>query len=177
MRRFRSFRHRSTRPRHKYQWIRSTENNASPSTTLNTIDLLTNWRSQLGISINLPDITIWRVRIKISIIIGGIGAVASNDGVLATMFVDGIHETVLSQILRPYDQKDMIYDMMFATETLKYSTDNLSPVNACLWREHDIKARRRLRAIDDTLYLQLASSGNATITNYSFSQSTLISIN
>lgn len=175
--RYRSYRVRSHKRRHKYQWIRSTENNASPSASLNTIDLLTNWRSQLGISINLPDITIWRVRIKISIIIGGLATVSSNDGVLATMFVDGIHETVLSQILRPYDQKDMIYDMMYATETLKFSTDSGTPTNVMLWRENDIKARRRLRAIDDTLFLQLAASGNATITNYSFSQSTLISIN
>lgn len=173
----RTFHRRFHRPKHKFQWIRSTENNASPSATLNTIDLLTNWRSQLGITINLPDITIWRVRIKISIIVGGLATVASNDGVLATMFVDGIHETVLSQLLRPYDQKDMIYDMCYATETLKFSTDNLSPTNICIWREYDIKARRRLRSIDDTLFLQLAASNNATITNYSFSQATLLSIN
>lgn len=102
---------------------------------------------------------------------------ASNDGVLFTMFVDGIHETVLSQLLRPYDQKDMIYQMCYATETLVQSTDNLAPTSIAYWKEMDIHARRRLRSIDDTLFCQFAASGNATITNYSFSQATLLSIN
>lgn len=163
------------RPKHKYQWIRSTENPA-PNPTLNSYDLLTNWRAQMGITINLPDITIWRIRLKISIIIGGLTAVASNDGVLTTVFVDGIHETILSQILRPYDQKDMIYDMGYATATVM-NNFSLTPTNICYFKEYDIRAKRRLRAIDDTLWLQLATSGNATITNYSFSQATLISIN
>lgn len=171
MRRFRSFRRRGRRT--KWLWIRQTVNNAVPSATLNTIDLMFNYRSHLGIQINLPDITIWRIRLKISIIITGAATVASNDGVLVTVFKDGLNQTVLSQLLNAYDEQDLIYEMLYVTETAKSSTDSTAAGTYVLFKELDIKTHRALRSVDDTLFLQLASSGQTNIVNYSYSMACL----
>lgn len=138
---------------------------------------MANYKSHLGINVNLPEITIWRIRLKLSVFISVTTAVAPNDGVLATVFVDGQNQTVLNQLSNSFDERDLLYDMLYATETLKYSTDsaaaNLFPV---LYKEYDIKAHRSLRSVDDTLFLQLASSGTAHITGYSLSMATLIKV-
>lgn len=160
---------RSFRKRGRFRMIRNTANNASPNAALNNIDLLANFRATAGITINLPEFTIWRVRIKISIIIGGESTLNSNDGVLMTLFVDGQGQTPLNQTTNSFDEQHMHYDFMYATETMKYSTDSQSPTNVCLFKEYDVTIHRKLRSLNDTLWLQLATTGNSTITNYSYS--------
>ena len=170
----RRYNRRFSGPRRRWQWIRSSENNASPNASLNNIDLMSTWRSHSGISINLPEFVIWRIRLKLSITITVTTSVAANDGVLVTAFVDGSNQTATNQLSQPYDQKDLIFDMLYATETVKQSTDSLATTTVTLYREYDIKSHRKLPALDDTLKLQLASSGTAVITGYSFTQSTLV---
>lgn len=162
------------RRRRRWSWMRSAENNAAPNATLNNIDLMSTWRTHSGISVNLPEIRVWRIKLKISITITVTTAVAANDGVLVSCFVDGFNQTAGNQLTSAYDQKHMLYDMLYATETVKQSTDNLATTTVTLFKEYDIKAHRRLGSLDDTLKLQLASSGTAVITGYSFQQSTLL---
>lgn len=173
---FRRFRRRSILPRRrpKWRWIRQTFNNAAPSGTLNSIDLLSNFKTHAGISINLPDITIWRLRIRISIDVSITGGTTtSNDGVLVTAFVDSSNQVVVSQLLDPMDQHDMVYDMLYTFETIARTDNNLTTNFVALFREYDLKSRRVLQNIDDTLFIQLAASGNAVIANYSISMALL----
>lgn len=160
----------------KWLWVRSAENNASPNSTLNNLDLLSTFRTHAGISVNLPEFVVWRIRLKISITITVTTSVAANDGVLLTAFVDSYDQTAANQLSNSYDQKYLVYDMLYATETVKQSTDSLATTTVTLYKEYDIKSHRKLAALDDTLKVQLASSGTAVITGYSFQQSTLLKV-
>lgn len=171
----RTFRRRFRR-KHHWQWIRNTSNNASPNSTLDNVDLLSNFRTQLGISVNLPEITIWRIHLKISIVITVNNPLISADGVLLTVFVDGQNQTLLNQSTNPYDQRDLMYDYLYASQTVQQSSGNLGTQNYVLYKEYDIKSHRKLVSLDDTLFLQLAASGNASIDSYSWSQSVLLKI-
>lgn len=169
---YRRFRRSSILPRrrHKWQWIRQTFNNAAPSASINSIDLLSNFKTHAGISINLPEMTIWRLRIKISIDVGITGGTTtSNDGVLVTAFVDSSNQVVVSQLLDPMDQHDQLYDMLYTFKTISSSDNALVTNFVALYGEYDIKVHRKFNSLDDTQWLQLAASGNATIQNYSIS--------
>lgn len=168
---------RLARRRGRFEWLRDTFNNAAPSATLNTIDLMANYKTKLGVNVNLPEISIWRLRLKISITIGITGGHASsNDGVLCTVFVDGQDQTVLNQLTHSYDQRDMLYDFQYAYDTLKSADNNTTTTTVVLYKDYDIKTHRSLRSVDDTLFLQLAASGNATINDYSVSVVNLIKV-
>lgn len=166
---------RSIMPRRKprWQWVRETVNNASPNATLNTIDLLSNWRTHAGITVNLPEITIWRIHLKITITISSAAALAANDGVLITSFVDGMNATILNQVSNSYDQPDLIYSMLFAGESAMLTGSVGAQTELVLYKEFDVRSHRKLQSIDDTLFLQLASSGQSMITGYSYSASIL----
>lgn len=176
MRRF--FRRSSrARNRHRWQWIRQTVNNASPNATLNSIDLLNNFKTHAGITINLPDMVIWRLRLKVSITIGITGGtVGANDGILVTSFVDSVNQVVVNQLTDAMDQHDLVYDMLYAYETIAKTTNVRGTGTVVLYMEYDLKSHRRFQSIDDTLWLQLAASGNATISEYSFSTAILTKI-
>lgn len=148
-------------------------NNAAPNATLNTIDLLSNFRSHGGISINLPEFSVWRVRLRITIIINTVGAIASNDGSLETVFVESVNQTAGNAITLPYEQSHMLYDFHPLAESSEF-TGIAAAGNYVLTREYDLKSHRKLRALDDTLYLQLAASGQATYVNYSICHATLL---
>lgn len=174
MRRYYGRRSRGRR-RGRYEWLRDTFNNAAPA-ALNTIDLMANYKSHLGLNVNLPEISIWRLRLKIAISIAVTAPVHANDGVLCTVFVDGQNQTVLNQLTNSYDERDMLYDFMYAYDTLKSSSDSFSGTTIALYKEFDIKTHRSLRSVDDTLFLQLAASGSAVIDDYSVSMVNLIKV-
>lgn len=173
MYRRRTFR-RSVRRRNRWKWIRNTVNNAAPSGSLNSIDLLSNFKTHAGITIVLPELVIWRIRLRLAITVTITGGVtSSNDGVLVTSFVDGANQAILSQLLNSDDEQDLVYAFLYTYKTIAASDDNVTTTAVSLYEEFDIKAHRKLKSIDDTLFLQLAASGNAVITNYSYSTSIL----
>lgn len=162
---------------HRWIWVRETTNNASPSATLNNLDFLSAWRTHTGISVNLPEITVWRFKLKISIRVTLAAAVQPNDGVLLTTFVDSTSQTLSSQLTNPFDQPDMIYEFMYCNETTKMSGLGAAAASAMpLYVSRDIRARRKLRSIDDSLQGQLAASGQAQITHYSYSSAILLKL-
>ncbi len=162
-------------PRRKprWQWVRENVNNASPNATLNTIDLLSNWRTHAGITVNLPEITIWRIHLKISVTISIAAAVAANDAILNTVFVDGMNATILNQSTNTYDQPDMLFDHMYLTEYTMLTGNTGMAGEIGLYKTYDIKSHRKLQSVDDTLYLQLATTGQPMITAYSYAASIL----
>lgn len=172
----RRFYRRRWRRRGRFEWLRDTINNASPNATLNTIDLMANYKSHLGISVNLPEISIWRLRLKISITISQAAALAANDGVLVTVFTDGQNQTLLNQLTNGYDERDMLYNMMYSSEYAFNTAVTGASSELILYKEFDIKTHRSLRSVDDTLFLQLAASGQTQITGYSVSVVNLIKV-
>jgi len=157
----------------RWQWVRENVNNASPNATLNTIDLLSNWRTHAGITVNLPEITIWRIHLKISVTISIAAAVAANDAILNTVFVDGMNATILNQTTNTYDQPDLLFEHMYLTEYTMLTGNTGMAGEIGLYKTYDIRSHRKLQSIDDTLYLQLATTGQPQITAYSYAASIL----
>lgn len=169
-------RRRSFARRRHWIWIRDTVNNAAPGASPVLLDMLSVFKTHAGITINLPEFRIWRIRLKVSIsvtITGG--TTTSNDGVLLTVFVDGMNQTPLNQLTNSQDEAHMVYDFLYTYATISqgFLTDSFAAGAVPLYKEYDIKAHRRLRSIDDTLFIQIAASGNAVIHDYSYSYSIL----
>lgn len=143
--------------------------------SVNTIDLMSNYRTHLGIAINLPEITIKRLHLKISIQVTITAGLNSADGVLLSAFVDGLNQTISNQMTNPYDEKDLIFYYLYLSETSMFTDAQAGGHQYTLYKEFDVRAMRRLKSVDDTLFLQIsAGTGNVTIDNYSWTMSALV---
>lgn len=164
---------RTTRKPVNYEWSRTVQNNASPNATLNTIDLLATFRTHAGITINLPEYTIWGIRVRVTIKITLASTAGASDGVLVTCFVDSINQTMLNQLSQPWDEHDLLFS--YIPMAPEFGPGVASPAGDYLIsKEYVIKARRKLQSLDDTVYLQLAASGNAVIASYSIAHVELL---
>jgi len=163
------------RRRNRWQWLRQSYQPTVNATLMN-VDMMGGYRTAAGITITLPEITIWRVRLRISIKVTLAAALAAADGVLLTVFTDGQSQTPLTQISNPLDERDMIYRLLYCSEAVMTGSANGAAGTFIMYTEMDIKAHRRLQQAQDTLWLQLASSGQAQITDVSVSQAILCKV-
>jgi hypothetical protein len=162
------------RKKPRYHWVRSFENNASPS-AFNTIDLLGVWKTSMGITFNMPDITIWRIIIKIAVRFSVVTAATTNTGAFIALLVDDTTQVELTSLTHPYDEQYLMWDFGFvAQQSLASSDSSAIPANPLAYKEYDIRSHRKLRSVNDTLILTIGNSGNATLTDYTFVQNTLI---
>jgi len=168
------YRRASIMPRRRpnYDWIRQVYQPTLNATLMN-VDLFGGFRTAAGITINLPEITIWRIRLSISIRVTIAAALAANDAVHVTAFTSGQARTPLNQVSSPLDQQDMWWDTIYLTEGLMTGSGTPDPGSFYIYKQYDIKARRRFKSAQDTVFLQLASSGQVQIADVSLSQSIL----
>jgi len=164
-------------PRKKpnYLWVRETFNNVAPahSPTPNLDDALGTFKTQYGISLNLPDFTIWRLRIKISIHISSV-AVLANNAVHFAAFVDSLETSpTISSLTKPFAHKYLMWDNLYLTDTVMQSGETAAAVNV-VYKEYDIKSHRRLENIEDTLWFSLTELGNTNIVDYAYTWSLLL---
>lgn len=183
-RRGRGFRRGFRRRRRNWQWVRQVANSTtviSPPSS-NTFDLLSNWKSAFGFSVNLPDIVIWRVRLKVSIRVIFPATLASQeaDGVIVTVYTqdNNLVSSFENPITSPYAQQFMLYDMLFSTEQAVQG--GIVPVasgTGFMYREYDIKAHRRLANINHTLLMTVAPSGGlANVAGIAYQTSILMKV-
>jgi hypothetical protein len=117
----------------------------------------------MGITLNLPDITIWRVLIKISFrFILTPNVITSNDGFLMAMYVDDSTTFPANPLLDPYGEQYLMWDQrmlgsVFSQGEVVVNTTN----NWMLYKEWDIRSHRKFKFLQDTLLMQLVSTGNA----------------
>ena len=163
------------RKRNRWQWVRQSYQPTVNATLMN-VDALSGYRTAAGITINLPEITIWRVRLRISIKVTIAAALAANDGVMVSVFTEGQSVTPLNQVSNPLDQRDMLSSMLYLSEPCMTGAATGAAGTFYLYKEYDIKAHRRLQSAQDTLFVQLASSGQVQIADVSFSQSILLKV-
>jgi len=179
----RSFRSRgnfSRRPRH-WLWVRSAENNVSAITApaFGQSDLLSSYRSLAGVTLTIPDFTIWRIRISISIkftVTAG-QDIDSNAGVLVALLVDDMSDVGTNPVTSQYHERYLLWDEMYVYKSLMQSTATTmfaSAAHVPLYKEYDLKGHRKLSNIGDSLLLQVAPIAAGSIANYSFQQSTLV---
>lgn len=156
------------RPRRPGAWIHQVANNASPSAQ-NNVDLLSSLRSALGVSVNLPEIRIWRIKLRVSIRFS-ITTLAASQGALVAVFVDSKNQTVLDMVANPFDQHFTIYDMNYASrQEMEAGTQGTN--GFAVTRSYNTRCRARLRNLTDTLFMQINYQGGVTPTDYSYASS------
>lgn len=166
------FRRGFRRRRRKWQWVRQTGNNTTvvvpPADEF--IDLLADWKAQFGFTVNLPEITIWRVRFKISIRVTLPATLTSpeNMGVCISMFTNDNTLTAAypNPASSPYSQQFMLYDTLYISEqAVQGGHIFVGNDVATLYREYDVKARRRINNIQHTLLVGVSPVGSLVQSN------------
>lgn len=162
----------SSRKRARWVWSRHVESVTltNPSTS---IDLLNYYKTVAGITIILPEITIWRIHLRISIKITLALAVDSVDGVLVCAYVDSQTQTQLNSFSDPLAQQHMLYAWLPVSHVPAEGGGNTAGTYF-LEREFDIKAHRRIAKPEDTLFLQLVQTGGAVISTAEVQYSVLM---
>ncbi len=162
----------------RWLWVRESISTGSPSATVNNFDLLTNYKSDMGITLNLPDLRIWRIILKISIRFTlSPNVITASDGFLLAMFVDDSQVFPANVLLSPYGEMYQTWDQIYTAsifqqgESLVTTTNNWS-----LYREYDIRTHRVLKDLKDTQIMQIVSTGNAVPAEISFTHSTLLKL-
>lgn len=176
---------RFARRRHNWQWVRQVGNNVTATTppAFQTSDLLADFKSQFGFSVNFPDITIWRIRLKVSIKVTFPTTGFTNPesaGALVAVYCDNTSEVVseAGPVTHPYEHKWMVYEMIYASEQVLYSgIASSTEAEGVLYREFDIKTRRRLENLNWSLFMDVQGSGQiATVNAYSWASVILLKI-
>lgn len=130
-----------------------------------TIDLLDDWKTANNFSLNLPDIVIWRLHIKISIHYTlSPTTVLANDGMFVAVFVDNILGSagLNFQTTELYGESFMVWDKIYVSDFLA-SAGNSSSSGTLLYASYDVKSRRKLMNQNETLLLNLSPTGNLTL--------------
>lgn len=172
------------RVRKNWQWVRGTFNDVTVVAPPGFYqeDLLQSLRTEFGISAQFPDIVIWRIHIKISAKITWVAAPAAQyaAGMLIALCCDDSAFTLKSSLTSPYSEKWMFYGQTFYSEAVQAGERGIAANNTDYLNSGwlDIKTRRRLANIDDTLLLQVVPSGSdvSSFQGISVTHSTLISL-
>ena len=143
-------------------------NDVAPPATVN-LDLLAQFRTTMGQLANLPGFTVERIHLRLNIQMTE-SSVAANNGTFIAIWVDSINQVQLAASARPYDQQWLVFDQAYIGEAKMNGGTTPFYVN----RLFDVRARRRIMNISDTLWLQLAAIGTATLAQYSLTMSTLL---
>lgn len=171
------------RVRRNWQWARATSNDTSIITLPGHYqeDLLASFKSEYGFSVNFPDITIWRIHLKISVSIKWAAAITNPEaaGVILGVFVDDPSFTIQGVETHPYMEKFMYYGATYYSEML--AMGEREPANNQVDQiviTRDIKARRRLGNVEDSLILQVGGTGATLVSlqGLSWSSSVLLSL-
>lgn len=157
----------------RWQWVRTTQNNAAPAAT-NFNDLFATWRTTANFSITFPEFTIWRIHIKVSVLLHlSPATVTSSDGALIALYTENMDLAVQENpVTHPYNYQYLMWDQLYNAEQQVFShAGTTSPL--MVYRQYDIRARRKIPNVMESLWLSINSTGNAVLDNYSFTASIL----
>jgi len=159
------------RPKVNWQWVRFSSNDAAtvvlPAGNY-LEDLLQSFKTAMGLTVNLPDITIWRILLKISITIKFPAAIANPEayGALMVVFVDDKLFTFTVANTDPYFERFLMYKAIYYSEAVMMGeAQPVASATGVITKDFDIKAHRRLENIEDTLLLQVSGLGGLTSLN------------
>ena len=170
------------RARHNLQWARFTSNDTGTVTppAAYVEDLLLTWKTEYGFSVNLPDIVIWRVRFRISISIKFPASIVNPEayGAVVGLYTDTLGLTQLSVSAHPYFEKFMWYQTVYYSEAVMAGeAQPVANATGMIVKEFDVKARRRLGNVEDTLILNVGPTGGlASAQGLAFSGSVLMNL-
>ena len=150
--------------------MRQAVDNAAPGAT-NTTDLLVGFKTTLGLTAQgtLPDFTIYRIHLKVAIAMHETAA-AANNGASVAVYVDSFNQVALPAFVNPYDQQWLVFDEAYISEAKM--NGGVTPFNVV--HTYDVRARRRVMNITDTLIIQIDAIGAAVLDSYSYVLSCLV---
>lgn len=148
--------------------MRQAFNNAAPAAQ-NDIDLLANYLTIAGLTAQAQEVVLYRLHLHIAVVYT-VATAGANNGVSVAAWVDSRNQARLSAQANPYDQQFLIFDEMFVGETLMQG--GVTPFN--ITHRYDVRAKRKVPSITDTVWLQLSQIGTITLTSYSVVMSMLI---
>lgn len=149
-------------------WVRAAMNSASP-VAQNDIDLLSGYLTTAGLTASPQEMVVERIHLIVAVVFT-VATPGANNGVSIASWVDSRNQTRLSAQANPYDQQFLIYDEAYVGEALQHG--GVTPFN--IVKRFDVKARRKVPSITDTLWLQLSQIGTITLTSYSILFSVLL---
>lgn len=158
----------SRRRRAKVFWIREAFNNAAPAAQ-NDTDLMANYLVTTGQLAQGNEMVLYRLHLVISVVFT-VTTAGANNGVSVASWVDSRNQARLSAQANPYDQQFLIFDEMYVGEALM--NGGVTPFNVV--HRYDVRAKRKVPGITDTVWLQLSQIGTITLTSYSVVMSMLM---
>lgn len=186
------FRRRFTgrRRRNRYIWARTQDRVtaivAPPAPT--NYDLLSQYRTASGFILELPDLAIWRIHLKITIRFRFTSTTVQTDtGVGLAIFCDGRQEEIQAALLNffagatssAYTEQFLMWDHLMAGSMALIETLNDVPNTTndqFIYKEYDIRSHRRLRNLDETLWMSLSTQGSLSISEFAVTASTLLKL-
>lgn len=131
--------------------------------------MLANYRNQFAITANLPGMTVMRLHLRLQVHMTE-SSVVVNNGAFVSCWVDSTNQAILTATARPFDQQWLIFDELFVGEALQQGGVTPFMVN----RVYDVRARRKIQNVMDTLWIQIATQGTATVVAYAYILSLLV---
>lgn len=165
------------RKRGRFQWARTTFNNVGPvhAPNANIDDLLATFKTAAGITLNLPDIVIWRVHLKVTITFTlSPAAIAANSGVNFAMACENLGFSV-QPVTAQYEERWLMWDFITANENQFMATAGTAGTQV-LYKEYDIKAHRKLGNMNESLLTFITEQGNCVMNGYSITASVLLKL-
>ena len=143
-----------------YQWIRNFVEQTVPVANPYLLDLLADYRTTASLGMNLPEFTIWRLRIKISIRFT-ITAISSNTGFFIAIYNENFQVPLtFTPRTSPYLEKYYMWDFRsIETQVQEAGTTATPGLNF----EYDIKSHRKLQNIFETMFLSIEGLGNVVL--------------
>lgn len=160
--------------RRKRVWARTIESNTDLALDV-TYDLLSDFRTSAGITINLPGVTIGRVRIKIQVHLDfSVTAGSSSHGVVAGVYT----QSQQSSGGRLQASSDLIDDYLYwgwhpASEAGEFFTVGTATDQSYCF-EIDSKAMRKMDEVGMGLFLNLATTGSINMVGSTIASSVLL---
>jgi len=153
----RSFPVRRARTRPRYLWVRNFVEQTAPANNPYLLDLLADYRTQAAIGLNIPEFTIWRLRIKLYIRFT-ISAVSSNTGFFFAIYNDNFQlPLAFTPRTQAYSERYYMWDFRSIEMQVQEAGVTTTPGLAF---EYDIKSHRKLQNINETMFMSLEALGN-----------------
>lgn len=162
---------RRAAPARRMQWVRELQNSVTFPNPQN-IDLLNLFRLQFNVAANFPDIVIERVHLTVSARYT-ITTPGANTGICVAMWTDSLQQVQLNAVADPYAQHYMIFDTIYQTEQ-QMQAGAVGATGDVAFRRYDVKSKRKLRSIQETLWLQLIPVGAIVATDWAYTMSMLV---
>lgn len=136
---------------------------------INNVDLLAGYLTAAGLTAQANEMVFIRGHIYLSLVMTN-GVAGAGNGAMVAVWVDNRGQASVQASLNVYDQQWLAWDSVYLTEPQMQG--GVTPFGAV--RRYDLRAKRKVPGITDTVWMQIANLFNGTVTSYSITVSLLM---